>query len=460
MKLVLLSGGSGKRLWPLSNDFRSKQFLKVLKDENNNRLSMVQRVWNQLRVNNLQSEAIITTSKSQVEILHSQLGSDINLVVEPERRDTFPAIALACSYLLSENVDLDETICVLPVDPFVEERFYSKLFELDEVVSNTNCDLALLGVEPTFPSEKYGYIVPQEVSKGSYMSVKSFKEKPDQHTAKQLIDESALWNCGVFSFKLGYIIEIMKNKNISIEYNELIESFENLESQSFDYEVVERARDIKVIPYNGYWKDLGTWNTLSEEIEDSISGLGIISDGVSNSKIINELNIPIAVLGADNILVAASPDGILVTDKESSPLIKKYVSNFNNKPMYVERRWGWYKILESKVDQDENNGVLIKLVNIEQGKNLSYHRHNERTENWTIIKGYGKMIIDGESFKVQPGDVVQVKPYRKHAFYAETNVEILEVQSGNIFNELDITRYETDWELIYKKYIVQELKVE
>ncbi|MET3937909.1 mannose-1-phosphate guanylyltransferase [Paenibacillus sp. PvP094] len=163
MRIVLLSGGSGKRLWPLSNDTRSKQFLKVLEGPQGQSESMVQRVWRQLQQTGLSELATIATSKPQVEILRSQLGEEVDLVVEPERRDTFPAIALTAVYLYSvQGVGLNETVAILPVDPYVEESFFYKVTELEQVLEISGAELALIGVQPTHPSEKYGYIVPAQ----------------------------------------------------------------------------------------------------------------------------------------------------------------------------------------------------------------------------------------------------------------------------------------------------------
>lgn len=206
MKLVLLSGGSGKRLWPLSNDTRSKQFLKVLQSSQDQKQSMVQRVWSQLGAVGLSDSSIIATSKMQRDMIHSQVGMDVPLIIEPERRDTFPAIALASAYLASiEKAHSDEIIVVLPVDPYVEDGFFEKVKELEKVLIETSADLALIGVKPTYPSSKYGYIVPNsEANSNEYITVNHFTEKPSEEKAQTLIDLNALWNCGVFAFKLSF----------------------------------------------------------------------------------------------------------------------------------------------------------------------------------------------------------------------------------------------------------------
>ncbi|GGC84911.1 mannose-1-phosphate guanylyltransferase [Thalassobacillus devorans] len=448
MRLVLLSGGSGKRLWPLSNDSRSKQFLKVLKNSEDEMVSMVQRVWRQLEKNDLASKSVIATSIAQVDMINSQLGAGVPIVTEPERRDTFPAIALAATYLYSvQNTDLNEVVGMLPVDPYVEERFFNRVKDLETALLDSKADLALMGVTPTFPSEKYGYIVPSENESDNFLIVDHFKEKPERSNAEELIEKNALWNCGVFAFKLKYIINLLNDKGLPTDYKELLINYNLLPENSFDFEVVEKTENIVALPYDGSWKDLGTWNTLTEEMASNITGKGLISESTINSHIVNELDIPITLLGIDNAIVAASPDGILVADKESSPKVKEYVSNMQGRPMYEERRWGWYRVLEH-IKYQEGNEVLTKRLGINAGKNLSYQMHYKRSEVWTIIKGEGIFALNDQLNHVRSGDVIHIPLAAKHALKATTDMELIEVQTGSELIEEDIYRTTTSWEEI------------
>ncbi|MBE2935648.1 cupin domain-containing protein [Anoxybacillus flavithermus] len=446
MKLVLLSGGSGKRLWPLSNDARSKQFLKVLENKNGELQSMVQRVWEQLGNVGLADSAVIATSKSQVDMIQSQLGQDVPIIIEPMRRDTFPAIALASVYLYSvEGIRLDEVVAVLPVDPYVEDRFFQRVKELEKTVLESDADLALIGVEPTYPSAKYGYIVPTSTSSESdYLRVSHFTEKPNEEKAAELIKQGALWNCGVFAFRLDYMISLLEAKGLPIQYEELLKQYERLPKISFDYEVVEKTKHIVVLPYDGYWKDLGTWNTLTEEMATEQIGKGIIADS-ENTHLINELDIPVTVLGVSNAIVAVSPDGILVSDKAASPRIKELVNDFDQRPMYEERRWGWYRVLDYTKFEDGRE-VLTKRIGVTAGKNLSYQMHHHRSEVWTIIKGEGEFALDGEIRFVKPGDVLEIPIGAKHGIRAITDLEFIEVQTGAQLIEEDIVRIYMTWE--------------
>lgn len=446
MKLVLLSGGSGKRLWPLSNDSRSKQFLKVLKSEKNEMQSMVQRVWEQLKSLGIENDAVIATSKSQVDMINSQLGNDVSIIIEPERRDTFPAIALAASYLYSkEHVDLDEVVGVLPVDPYVENSFFERLLDLENALNSSSADLGLMGVTPTYPSEKYGYIVPNvEKSTQELIQVSHFKEKPATAEAEELLKQNALWNSGVFAFKLDKIISLLDQKGLPVQYDMLVQQYASLPKISFDYEVVEKTENIIALPYSGSWKDLGTWNTLTEEMGTNILGKGNMGIECKQNHIINELDIPVSVLGLSNIIVAASPDGILVSEKDASPRVKELVGDWDQRPMYEERRWGWYRVLDH-TKYDDGNEVLTKRIGITASKNLSYQYHNNRSEVWTVVKGEGIFVLDEEIRVVRPGDVLEIQPGQKHAIKAVTDLEFIEVQSGSELIEEDIVRIYMQW---------------
>ncbi|CQR46239.1 Mannose-1-phosphate guanylyltransferase RfbM [Paraliobacillus sp. PM-2] len=445
MEMILLSGGSGKRLWPLSNDSRSKQFLKVLYN-NGNMESMVQRVWNQLEMLQLNDSTVIATSKNQVDMIHSQLGNHIPLIIEPERRDTFPAIALAATYLYSvKRSSLNEVIGVLPVDPYVDTSFFERIKDLEAALGKSEADLALMGVNPTFPSQKYGYIVPVKSNNNDYIQVSHFKEKPTETEARDLMSQNALWNCGVFAFKLDYIISLLKAKGLPIQYEELVKKYHDFEKISFDYAVVEKAKKIVALPYSGDWKDLGTWNTLTDEMGTNQIGKGIISKDSTNTHLVNELDIPITVLGIKDAVVAASPDGILVTDKVASPRIKNVLKGFEQRPMYEERRWGWYKVLDHTKFK-EGNEVLTKRIGVKAGNNLSYQKHYARSEVWTIIKGEGEFALNDEIRQVKSGDVLFIPVEAKHGIKAITDLEFIEVQTGTQLIEEDIVRLYMTWQ--------------
>lgn len=195
MNIVLLSGGSGKRLWPLSNEVRSKQFVKIFRSKEKDYQSMVQRVYQQIKEVNPETRILVTTSKTQVSAIHHQLGSEVEVCVEPCRKDTFPAIVLATAYLHDvKHLSEEEVVVVCPIDPYVEKDYFEALEELAVEAKKGKANLVLMGIEPTYPSEKYGYIIPDNTEKIS--NVKEFREKPDLEKAKTYLLQGALWNGG------------------------------------------------------------------------------------------------------------------------------------------------------------------------------------------------------------------------------------------------------------------------
>lgn len=448
MNYILLSGGSGKRLWPLSNEIRSKQFIKILKKDDGTYESMVERVYRQIKNVEVNSNITIATSESQVPTLRNQLGDNIDISIEPCRRDTFPAIVLACMYLKDvKNIDENETVVISPVDPYVEDEYFKTLKILDEKMKTSTNNIGLIGINPTYPSEKYGYIVLKE-----NLIVDKFIEKPSESDAKKLIESGALWNGGVFCFKLKYIINKAHELIDFKDYNDLFNKYDTVKKISFDYAVVEKEKNIDVVSYDGEWKDIGTWNTLTEVMSEKSIGNVLFDEKSGNSNIINELDIPIIGMGLKNIVVAASHDGIFVSDKNESSYNKALVEKLDNRPMYEERAWGDFKILDiySPMGYNINSAItlksLVKHLYIKSGKSISYQKHKLRDEAWTIIDGKGLFVLNDKKREVKAGDVINIKKGDKHALKAIEDLHFIEVQLGQELSEEDIERFEYNWE--------------
>ena len=438
MNIILLSGGSGKRLWPLSDDVRSKQFLKIFRKADGTKESMVMRMYRMIKDVDTESTVTIATSENQIPQIKAQLGENVGISVEPTRRDTFPAIALATTYLKKNGVGVDESVVVCPVDTYVESDYFECLKKLSDEAGKAN--VTLMGIEPTYPSEKYGYIIP--ASKDPITEVSEFKEKPNDATAKKYIDAGALWNGGVFAFKLSYVLEIAKERLGSDNYEELFQKYDSLQKISFDYAVVEKEKSINVIRFSGFWKDLGTWNTLTEAMDEPITG-NAVAESCFNTHVINELSIPVIALGINNAVVAVTPDGILVSNKEKSPELKSFVAD--SRPMYERRVWGEYRVLDYKLREEGQNSLTKELI-ISPGKHISYQRHKHRTEIWTFTEGIGMLILNDVVKEVHRGDVAVIKPGMKHAIKAEDGeLHIIEVQIGDELTEDDIEHLEWDW---------------
>ena len=429
MNIVLLSGGSGSRLWPLSNEVRSKQFLKIFKKEDGTKESMVQRVYRKIHSIYSDANILIATFDSQVPQIKEALGDDIEISIEPCRRDTFPAILLAVTSLRNKGVSVEEPVIISPVDPYVNDDYFEMFGKMESVCDNAN--ITLMGIKPTYPSEKYGYILPNG----------SFVEKPDKKRAQELIDAGALWNSGVYCFKIKYILSKAKEILGYDNYDSIFKNYDKLKRISIDYAVAENEKSIQVISFGGEWKDLGTWNTLTEAMSENVTGEATIVD-CNNTHVVNELLVPLVSIGVDNVIIAATPDGILVSDKEKSTKVKELVKS--NRPMYEKRTWGEYRVLDYKNNGNNCNSLTKELV-IKAGQHISYQYHMHRTEVWTFVGGSGYLVIDGEKRHVSFGDNIVIKSGVKHAVKAETELHIIEVQLGDELIEDDIVRLDYDW---------------
>ena len=309
-------------------------------------------------------------------------------------------------------------------------------FPPGQLVEGGQANLTLMGIEPTYPSEKYGYIIPK--SDEDVSDVKEFKEKPDTETAKKYIEQKALWNGGVFAFRLGYLLDKAHSMIDFIDYLDLYSKYDTLTKISFDYAVVEKEDSIQVMRYNGDWKDVGTWNMMAEVMADDTKGNVILDDTCENTQVVNELAIPIICMGCKDMIVVASGDGILVSDKEQSDYMKPYVEKIDNDPMYKEKSWGTYEVV------DVSEGTMTVKVMIRAGESMSYHSHDYRDEVWTVISGTGKAYVDGMNQKLKTGDVVTIAAGCKHMIEAYTDLTMIEVQLGENIHVSDKKKYEVE----------------
>lgn len=406
MQLILLSGGSGKRLWPLSNDVRSKQFLRLLKSPDGGLESMIQRVVRQIGESGLPASITFATNAVQRDSIINQLGEGHDIVMEPERRDTFPAIALASGYLSKrKGCGDDEVVVVMPCDVYTDSGYFKTISRMADAVSSGAGDIVLMGIRPDSPSEKFGYIVPEGA--GEVMRVARFTEKPNHDRAVELLKQGAMWNGGVFAFRLGYIRRLVEKYVSAVNFEELRDRYGELPKISFDYEVVEKAENVAVVPFAGKWKDLGTWNALTEELSDSHLGNVLMGGHNENTSVVDELGLPLVCDGLKDMVVAASPDGILVCSKDRSEHIKDYVGKLNTRPMYEERGWGTYRILDIQTYPD-GTGSLTRILTVKAGKGISYQPHDNGSVVWTIVDGEGEFVLDGERKTVHKGDVLDI----------------------------------------------------
>jgi mannose-1-phosphate guanylyltransferase len=312
----------------------------------------------------------------------------------------------------------------------VEEGYFQCLQDMYETARSGKENLVLMGIEPDGPSEKYGYIKPE--AGGGF----AFTEKPTEEKAREYIAAGALWNGGVFAYRLKYVMEKSRELLGTSEYQELYDHYAELKKISFDYAVVEQEKSIAVLRYRGVWKDIGTWNTLAETMEEPTVGNAVIGDRCENVHIVNELDIPVLAMGMKDTVIAASPDGILVASAETADRIKPYVDTISRQIMFAEKSWGNYLVIDA-----EDSSLTIK-ANLKPMQRMNYHSHERRDEVWTIISGFGKAVIDGEETTVAPGDVIRMNAGQKHTIIAgEQGLQLIEVQLGKDISVSDKKKY-------------------
>lgn len=453
MYYVLLSGGSGKRLWPLSNDARAKQYLRLVNKEFNSmeRCSMLQRVWEQLETAQMSEHTIITAGEQQTELIKSQVKT-ARIAAEPAGRDTFPAVLLSCAYLHSRlGASMEDYAAMMPVDPYTEIGYFETVKKLEAVMKASGAEVGLMGVAPSYPATKYGYILPGE-KKDGYYTVKGFAEKPGEEQAQELKKTGALWNCGVFCVQIGTILEKAKQYGVSEDYEEMVQSYERLPKISFDYEVLEKSSNLAVAEFQGFWKDLGTWDTLAEQMNTDTVGNVVLDDTCQNTQVVNELTAPVVVMGARDLVVVAAQDGILVTDKNQAGRVKAVTANLVSRPMFEERRWGTLETLDDT--KTPEICTLTRKIKIHDGMTSSYHYHKERDEIWTVLNGTGELILEGNRMMLSPGKAVCIRKNQRHAVKAIRDFEYIEIHVGTAVGNDDIHRITFQWDEIELSHIL------
>ena len=428
--MILLSGGSGKRLWPLSNEVRSKQFLRVLENGSGGHESMLQRVFRQLRAEFSDAHVVVATGAAQREQILSQLGDAVDIVSEPQRRDTFPAIALATTFLHDSCGSPDnDVVVVLPVDVFAEQHYFATLGRMCEVVQSGGAELVLMGIAPTFASSRFGYMVPGKPAEG-YALIERFVEKPPLELATDLIAGGALWNGGVFAFRLGYLMDIVRSHVGKLSFSKLHDAYGTLEKTSFDYAVVEKASSVAMVPYDGMWKDLGTWDALAQEIGPQGIGEQLLSVSTEGTVVVNELGIPVVVVGTRNLIVAASPDGILVTDTQPGSELKPLVDTLKHPPRFEQLRWGTRTVLDRSHDRQDTAGET-REVELDALQETSITCAVGTTLVMVCTTGRGSWTIGRDTIQVEAGTTIHVASGASGIVYSEKGLRFVEIVVPN-----------------------------
>ena len=440
MNIVLLCGGSGKRLWPLSNDVRSKQFIEVFPRQDGTYESMLQRICRQIKETDPNARILCATGKTQVSAIRNQVGDEVLVSAEPERRDTFPAIALAAAYLSEvREIDPEEPLIICPVDSYVGSGYYAAMKQMEQGIREGKANIILMAAKPQEPSTQYGYILCGAGENTDCSPVSGFYEKPTEAEAAALIEKGAFWNCGVAALKLGYLLEAAHRITPFEDYQDLLSRYGSLKPVSFEKAVVEREKRIGAVRFSDPWKKLDTWENLVDEMAEPNVGNVHLDRNCRGNHVINELDLPILCLGLENMIVSASPEGILVTEKSRSGELKAMVDALQGRQiMMADKSWGTFQVLDV-----QNESMTIRAT-LRAGQRMSYHSHERRDEVWTIVSGSGRTVVDGMEQPVQAGDVITMQAGCRHTIIADTELKIIEVQLGREISVHDKRKYELE----------------
>ena len=451
---VILAGGSGSRLWPLSRELYPKQLLSF--DDN---LSLLQQTFKRLN-SSINSGDILTVTNvkhySDVKLQLDILDKNNIIVGEPIGRNTAPAIAVALQYFIEKGYS-DETVLIVPSDHLIKDiENWNKTVKIaDELASEGY--IVTFGIKPAYPETGYGYIKTNKPLKKGY-KVERFVEKPDIETAERyVLNGDYYWNGGVFAGKIStfinemkkYVPDIVKNlslvdfpKNKQIDYS----VYEKMPAVSIDYAVMEKSDKIALVELMSDWSDLGSWQSLyniknKDENGNVLTGK-IIVDNVYNSLVYSQKEL-VAVSGLNDIILVETEDAIMACKMDGSQNVKKLYdklkeSNTTKLHKTVFRPWGYYTCL------NEGDGYLTKTICVLPKHKLSVQSHNYRSEHWVVLEGEALVLKDNREYKIYPGDSIDIPLGVKHSLQNpnDTELKIIEIQKGTYISEDDIIRYE------------------
>lgn len=453
MKIIILAGGGGTRLFPLSRDCYPKQFLHVI-DNKSLLAQTIERFLGLVEAKDI----IIVTNERYIFHVQAELktinAQEAHIITEPMGKNTAPAIALAQSYCQDVlQCDDDEILFVSPSDHLIKPiDVFQDLIRNAQDVAKDN--IVTLGIKPTKPEIGYGYI---EAEKNNNLAKKviSFKEKPDLATAKEYITSgNYYWNGGMFMFSIATMqAELTKYMPAIIDitqsgYQYAVDNFINMPDISIDYAVAEKSQKMMMIPMeNIYWNDIGSFDAIAEVLSDKDKNVlkgDILAENCTDTMIIGD-NRLIAGIDLENLMIIDTPDALLVAKKGESQKVKNIVNRLKqskrkeakeNVTMY--RSWGKYTLLT------ESEGYRVRKVEMDPGASLTMQMHYHRSEHWTVISGTGKIIIDNKESIFTENQSTYIPMGVKHKLSNPGKIPliIIEVQSGKYINDNDIVVFE------------------
>ena len=474
---MILCGGSGTRLWPLSRQHYPKQFLKLVGDATLFQQSISRAI--ALENDDIQIEEIlIVTNENHRFLVLEQLDElklkiPVRILLEPEPKNTAPALTLAA--LAAQETNPDSVLVVTPADHYVKDLNQFTLVMHAAIKAVQDKTIVTLGINPKRPDTGFGYI--HYEGEGLVKNALTFKEKPDIRTAQQMIDQGQhAWNGGMFILQSKTWLDAIQQSNAEILENMQkawkkkdtdqwferpdAELFKQSQSDSIDYAVMEKAQelslDVKLVVLDASWSDLGSFNALDEIIEKDKDGNFLKGDVVSlntqNTIAINSKK-NICLLGVEDLIVIETADSVLVANKNDAQSIKELVKILEEKHQHllnehkrVNRPWGWFEILEEALS------YKVKLIQIDPGKSISLQRHQKRSEHWVVVQGIAIVQKDNQKFELNQNQSTYIDINEVHCLSNKTNeiLQIIEVQSGEYIDEDDIVRLKDNYGRIKK----------
>lgn len=462
---VIMCGGAGTRLWPVSRESMPKQFVPLVEDR-----STFQQVLERVRDADLFERPIILTGSDFRFIVAEQLResrSEADIVLEPVRRDSAMAVAVAAE--LARRRNPQALVLILAADHVVYNLAAFKSACKEAAIAADEGRIVTFGIHPTFPATSYGYIRPgAKVNGGAALAIDAFVEKPDAKTAGNYVGENYLWNSGNFVFRAEIMAQELDHFEPEIAaaarsaVNDIerdldflrlpVEAFNLAPKKSIDYAVMERTERAAVIPVDLGWSDVGSWSAVWDVLERDVNGNASIGpaafQGSRNSLIRSDEKILTTVVGVDNIVVVTTPDAVLVTSRENSEQVKDLVENLKtqNRREAVEhlriyRPWGYYQGV------DAGSRYQVKRIVVKPGAKLSLQKHFHRSEHWVVVHGTAEVTIGSESRIVHENESVYIPIGSVHrlANPGKIPLELIEVQAGSYLGEDDIVRIHDEY---------------
>lgn len=456
MKSIILAGGSGSRLWPLSREEYPKQLLSFDKEQ-----SLLQKTFNRLCTFSKPADIVTVTNikhYSNIKLQLNKIDSSNVVIGEPFGRNTAPAIASTLQYFIQQGCE-DDVVLIVPSDHLIKDiDGFNKTVELGKKLAEQGY-IVTFGIKPTYPETGYGYIKTEKALSVGY-KVEKFVEKPNFETAKKYLDSgNYYWNGGIFMGKISTFLNEFKKYALDI-YMHLgkldfsnstqinFSVYEKMPSISIDYAIMEKSDKIALVELQSDWNDLGSWQSIFNVKEKDENGNvltgKVVVDNVKNSFIYSQKEV-VAVSSLENIILVETEDAIMACKLDESQNVKKLYEKLKAKESdtiklhkTVFRPWGYYTCMNS------GDGYLTKTICVMPKHKLSVQSHNHRSEHWVVLEGTALVLKDGKEYNVYAGDSIDIPLGAKHSLQNpyDKELKIIEIQKGDYISENDIIRYE------------------